>query len=425
VRELEEAEKLMAEVAGKLSAARKAERDVGDDFIRAEKELELGVAGIAEVRERRKKDIEDLRPNWRTWTNLRRRVLREGFLDRLMDLRVIEGYEQKTIPRAFEDASRQQGELKNILKTVPEGEALWGEVEQLAEAPDADMKRGAQNLEAWLIIRRFLERSIPRDISQADDPENALKQIGDHLVGLKGRLDDQQKQLRQRSDTIANSIRTRIRKEERQIHQLNKRLEEVSFGTIAGIRIHLERVESMQRLLAGLQVQKELFNLRVSLEEAMAELYRQVGGGEVRGDRLLDYREYVRMSVEVRGLGSDKWTKASSNALSTGESIGVGAAVLMVILDAWEHQAVLLRGKRDGGSLRFLFLDEASRLSPRSLDTLGEFCERMDLQFLVAAPAADRARRGTAYRLVRRLDDDGAEEVLVRGRRFTGKAEEA
>jgi chromosome partition protein MukB len=130
------------------------------------------------------------------------------------------------------------------------------------------------------------------------------------------------------------------------------------------------------------------------------------------------------MSVEVRRFGSDKWIRASSNTLSTGESIGVGAAVLMVILDAWEHQAVLFRGKRDVGSMRFLFLDEAARLSPKSFDTLGEFCERMDLQLLVAAPSADRARRGTAYRLVRRIDESGAEEVVVRGRRFTGRIED-
>ncbi len=172
-------------------------------------------------------------------------------------------------------------------------------------------------------------------------------------------------------------------------------------------------------------VQKELFNSHISLEEAVSELYRQVGGGQIRGDQLLDYREYVRMSVEVRRFGSDKWIRASSNTLSTGESIGVGAAVLMVILDAWEHQAVLFRGKRDAGSMRFLFLDEAARLSPKSFDTLGEFCERMDLQLLVAAPSADRARRGTAYRLVRRIDEKGVEEVVVRGRRFTGQFEEA
>ena len=65
----------------------------------------------------------------------------------------------------------------------------------------------------------------------------------------------------------------------------------------------------------------------------------------------------------------------------------------MVILDAREHQAVLFRGRRDVGSVRFLFLDEAARLSPKSFDTLGEFCERMDLQLLAAAALSDRSRR--------------------------------
>ena len=421
---LDDAERFREEAARALETAQKTEREVGNDFIRTEKELEIGSNVIAGARRKREKCIRDLLPHWRTWRTLWRGAAQERLLDRLMDTSALQSYERKTIARAFEEASRHQGELKNILKTIPEAGELQQGLECLMEAPDGDLNRGFLNMQAWILIRRFLERSTPRDIAQADDPEVAVKQIGAHLVRLKGKLDDQQRQLRLRSDAVANSIRTRIRMEERHIHQLNRRLEAVSFGAIAGIRIYLDRVESMQRLLNGLMVQKELFNAQVSLEEAMSELYRQVGGGQVRGDQLLDYREYVRMSVEVQRIGSDKWTKASSNTLSTGESIGVGAAVLMVILDAWEHQAVLLRGNRDAGSMRFLFLDEAARLSPKSLDTLGEFCERMDLQLLVAAPAADRARRGTAYRLVRRLDENGAEEVIVRGRRFTGQVEE-
>ena len=171
---LVEAERSRDEAVKKLNEARKAERDAGNDSIRAEKDMEMGRERTAEVRERRKRDIEDLWPHWRTWTDLRRRARLEGFLERLMDPRVLRNYEQKTVPRAFEDASRHQGELKNILKTFPEGDALREEVEQRAETPDSDLKRGAQNLEAWVAIRRFLERSIPRDIAQADDPEIAL-----------------------------------------------------------------------------------------------------------------------------------------------------------------------------------------------------------------------------------------------------------
>jgi chromosome partition protein MukB len=424
-RSLDDAEEAKADAKRKFEAIQQTERELNNDLIRAEKDVESSRNRTADTRERRKGDLEDLWPHWRNWMLLKRRALREGLAERLLEPQVVRSYDQKGPPRAFEEASEHQGELKRILQTVLRGEDLWQEVIQPPGAPTTETRRGAQTLEAWLTIRRFLEQSIPRDIAQADDPEVALKQIEDHLQRLNGRLIDQERQLRQRTDTVANSILTRIRREDHQIHRLNRGLEAVSFGTIAGIRIRLERVESMQRLLDGLKMQKDLFSAHVSLEEAMTELYRQVGGGQVRGDQLLDYREYVRMSVEVQRLGTEKWARVFSNTLSTGESIGVGAAVLMVILDAWEHQAVLLRGKRDGGSLRFLFLDEAARLSPRSLDTLGELCERMDLQLLVAAPAADRARRGTAYRLVRQLGEDGSEEVVVRGRRFTGQTTEA
>ncbi len=235
---------------------------------------------------------------------------------------VIQAYEMKGPPRAFEDASKHQGELKRVLQSVPQGEDLWKAVEQLAESQSAEERRGVRTLDAWLMIRRFLEQSIPRDIAQADDPEIALKQIENHLQRLNSRLIDQETQLRQRTDTIANGILTRIRREERQIQRLSKGLESVSFGTIASIRIQLERVDSMHRLLQSLKVQKDLFSSSISLEEAMAELYRQIGGGQLQGDQLLDYREYVRMSVEVQRLGSEKWKKPRPAACQPANPLG-------------------------------------------------------------------------------------------------------
>jgi chromosome partition protein MukB len=167
-----------------------------------------------------------------------------------------------------------------------------------------------------------------------------------------------------------------------------------------------------------MRTQPDLFEQDAPLEDVMANVYRSIGGGQVQGDQLLDYRQYVRIGVQVQRLGQDAWSEARAGALSTGESIGVGAAVLVVVLDAWEQQAALLKGRKTGQALRFLFLDEANRLSPESLDTLTEFCELMQVQLLAAAPAADRARRGHIYRLVRRTDSNGEEEVVVRGRRM-------
>ena len=90
---------------------------------------------------------------------------------------------------------------------------------------------------------------------------------------------------------------------------------------------------------------------------------------------------------------------------------------MMVILTEWERDANLLRAKRANGSLRFLFLDEANRLSQDNLAVLFDLCRSLDLQLLIAAPEVAHADWNTTYRLVRRVAADGREEVLVSGRR--------
>lgn len=80
---------------------------------------------------------------------------------------------------------------------------------------------------------------------------------------------------------------------------------------------------------------------------------------------MLDYREYIHLQVEVLRQGSPDWELANPTRLSTGEAIGVGAALMMVVLTEWERDANLLRGRKPFGSMRFLFLDEANRLHPR------------------------------------------------------------
>src|SRR5690606_6445670 len=114
------------------------------------------------------------------------------------------------------------------------------------------------------------------------------------------------------------------------------------------------------------------------------------------------------------------WERVNPTRLSTGEAIGVGTALMMVVLTAWEHAANLFRERRSLGTLRLLFLDEANRLSKDNLDVLVELCSALELQLLIAAPEVAHAR-GTTYRLVRRETADGGEEVVVSGRRAVAK----
>lgn len=315
-------------------------------------------------------------------------------------------------------ASEQRGRLEGILRQADGGPALLERFETRQDPSSGEASVALRDLRNWLLVRGFLEQSIPRDIVQSDDPEEALVQIGAQLTLLRERLEDQERTLRQSTEDIANSVRVRIRQEESRIRGLNRGLARVRFGSIRGVRIHMEQKPTMTKLLDAMRTQPDLFEQDAPLEDVMARVFVHIGGGQVRGEQLLDYRQYIDLRAQVRRLGSDAWVQARAGELSTGESIGVGAAVLVVILDAWEQQAALLKGRKAGQALRFLFLDEANRLSPGSLDTLTEFCQQMQVQLLAAAPAVDRARRGHIYHLARRSPEDGREEVVVRGRRM-------
>lgn len=71
------------------------------------------------------------------------------------------------------------------------------------------------------------------------------------------------------------------------------------------------------------------------------------------GEELLDYRNYLEMEVEVN-RGSDGWLRAESGALSTGEAIGTGMSILVMVVQSWEDEGRRLRGK-DISPCRLLF----------------------------------------------------------------------
>ena len=96
---------------------------------------------------------------------------------------------------------------------------------------------------------------------------------------------------------------------------------------------------------------------------------------------------------------------------------------MMVILTEWERDANLLRARERRQSLRFLFLDEANRLSHDNLGVLFGLCQNLGLQLMIAAPEVAQAEGNTTYRLVRRVDEQGREEVIVTGRRAVAETQ--
>lgn len=352
------------------------------------------------------------------WDRLQERATKHELLaavltDNKNDLGIVRGH-----VNLVQKAGEQRELMLERLRSAQGGSALLADIKVLRDTSDA--KFSDAHLDLWLTVRDWLRRRLPAQVADVADPREALLRLRDQLTNLEDRLLRQEHDLRGASENVARGIDVQIRNARGQVSRLNRNLEGVSFGTIQGIRVRLHSIEKMEQVLRALregEAQQLLFQADMPIEEALDEIFRRYGGGRTGGQRLLDYREYVHLQVEIRRKAGTDWENANPTRLSTGEAIGVGAALMMVVLTEWERDATLLRGKRTHGSLRFLFLDEANRLSHDNLGVLFDLCQTLDLQLLIAAPEVARAEGNTTYRLVRRTTADGREEVLVSGRR--------
>jgi chromosome partition protein MukB len=362
-------------------------------------------------------------PAVKRWEGLKERAARERLTGVLLEEGPAKLSDVRGHVNLVQEAKTRRGVLLERLRSAQGGAALLDELQVLRDTTDAAFADAY--LDLWLTVRDWLRRRLPAQVAEVDDPREALVRLGDQLSGLEDRLARQEGDLRGASEDVARGIDVQIRKARGQVTRLNKNLDGVAFGGIQGIRVRLQQVERMEQVLRALRegaAQALLFQTDMPIEEALDEIFRRYGGGKTGGQRLLDYREYVQLQVEIRRKAGADWEVANPTRLSTGEAIGVGAALMMVVLTEWERDSTLLRGKTSHGSLRFLFLDEANRLSHDNLGVLFDLCQTLDLQLLIAAPEVARAEGNTTYRLVRHTTADGREEVLVSGRRTRSDA---
>lgn len=352
------------------------------------------------------------------WERLRERAMERGLLAGVLAPGETEVSGLRGHVNLVQEAHTQRKLLVERLRSAQGGATLLAELEILRDATDAAFADGYFDL--WLTVRDWLRRRLPAQIAEVDDPREALLRLRDQLASLEERLSRQEDELRGASEDVARGIDVQVRKARGQINRLNRNLDGLGFGSIRGIRVRLQPVDRMEQVLRALRegaAQELLFQEDLPIEQALDEIFRRYGDGRTGGQRLLDYREYVHLQVEIRRSAGNEWEIANPTRLSTGEAIGVGAALMMVVLTEWERDANLLRGKRSWGSLRFLFLDEANRLSHENLGVLFDLCQTLDLQLLIASPEVARAEGNTTYRLVRRITEAHEEEVIVSGRR--------
>lgn len=277
-----------------------------------------------------------------------------------------------------------------------------------------DPKRPERKIQFYIAIYQHLRERIRQDIIRTDDPVEAIEQMEIELGRLTEELTAREQKLTISSKSVANIIRKTIQREQNRIRMLNQGLLAVSFGQVKSVRLNVSVREAHATLLDVLSEQQEqhqdLFNSnRLTFSEALAKLYQrlnpQIDLGQrtpqTIGEELLDYRNYLELEVEVF-RGSDGWLRAESGALSTGEAIGTGMSILVMVVQSWEEESRRLRGK-DISPCRLLFLDEAARLDAKSIATLFELCARLEMQLIIAAPENISPEKGTTYKLVRKV----------------------
>ncbi|TKI07502.1 chromosome partition protein MukB [Martelella alba] len=293
-----------------------------------------------------------------------------------------------------------------------------------------DPKRPERKIQFFIAVYQHLRERIRQDIIRTDDPVDAIEQMEIELSRLTEELTAREQKLAISSRSVANIIRKTIQREQNRIRMLNQGLQAVSFGQVKSVRLNVNVRETHATLLSVLSEQQEqhqdLFSSnRLSFSEALAKLYQrlnpQIDMGQrtpqTVGEELLDYRNYLEMEVEVN-RGADGWLRAESGALSTGEAIGTGMSILVMVVQSWEDESSRLRGK-DISPCRLLFLDEAARLDAKSIATLFELCERLQMQLIIAAPENISPEKGTTYKLVRKVFNN-QEHVHVVGLRGFG-----
>ncbi|MEX6002825.1 chromosome partition protein MukB [Providencia vermicola] len=294
-----------------------------------------------------------------------------------------------------------------------------------------DPKRPERKIQFFIAVYQHLRERIRQDIIRTDDPIDAIEQMEIELARLTEELTAREQKLAISSKSVANIIRKTIQREQNRIRMLNQGLQSVAFGQVKGVRLNVNIRESHSLMLTVLSEESELHqdlftSQRLTFSEAMAKLYQrlnpQIDMGQrlpqTIGEELLDYRNYLELEVEVN-RGSDGWLKAESGALSTGEAIGTGMSILVMVVQSWEEESRRLRAK-DIIPCRLLFLDEAARLDAKSIATLFELCERLEMQLIIAAPENISPEKGTTYKLVRKVFDN-REHVHVVGLKGFGQ----
>ena len=291
------------------------------------------------------------------------------------------------------------------------GTALQDEVPgRLAILQATDPDNRLATLRLWPVLMEIVRERVSIDRAEMDG-EDLITSMKDHRATLGSKLVTHENEVRISARNLHATISSKAMTEKRKIDKLSKLGENITFGNVVGIRIVLAPRGDMLSVLEGFAGQ--LFSEQKPVDVALKELFDAASGRQdgiqLSGDQLLDYRNYVDLSIEACRKGSG-WAPAAS--LSGGESIGCGLALALMLT-----RSIAARGEIKVDQICPLFaVDEAHRLDGPGHAVVVDFAKREHFQVVVAAPELTPSYSCILYALNRVFPPHAPHErLIVRG----------
>lgn len=247
---------------------------------------------------------------------------------------------------------------------------------------------------------KLFKRRSRHDLVHSSDPQQMLIELDEACRMAQKALDNAESMFQTKRGELGEAIAKRVVDEQRAVRKLSNQLYGIGFGQVAEVRLVTDYVPKFDKVLdalrQGSQVMDDLFEEADSVEEALSDLYHRTTAGEIKGEKLLDHRNYLMVKTQIRRRGRSEFEDLEGTHLSTGERLGSGLVVLISIIKHWAGAA---HGKKAFAIP--LVMDEVSRLDAHSQATVAELCRRCGVQLLMAAPESLGKITGLGYQLVR------------------------
>lgn len=288
------------------------------------------------------------------------------------------------------------------------GVALQDELPgRLAILQDIDPGNRLSTLKLWPILMGIVRERVSIDRAEIDD-EDMIQAMKEHRAALGSKLMGHENEVRIKARNLHQTISSQASTQKRKIDKLSKLGENITFGNVTGVRIALSPRDDMLSVLEGFA--EQLFSEKKPVDEALKEWFDAASGKEegisLSGEQLLDYRNYVDLSIEACRKGSG-WAPAAS--LSGGESIGSGLAIALMLT-----RSIAAKGEIKVDQISPLFaVDEAHRLDGPGHAVIVDFAKREGFQVIVAAPELTPSYGCILYALNRVFEPH--ERLIIRG----------